>query len=143
MDGKREMPDRELLFSVTREDFELQTFRAGGKGGQGQNKRSTGVRLIHKASGARGEARDERSFDQNRKNAFLRLVETKEFKTWHKIETARRLGYAGEIDRYIQNAMEPQHLMVEVKDANGRWVEWSNEIVDPWEAEEVDTNLGR
>lgn len=123
---------RELLFSVTKEDFELQTFRAGGKGGQGQNKRSTGVRLIHKASGARGEARDERSFDQNRKNAFLRLVETKEFKVWHKIETARRLGRAGEIDQIVRNAMEPQHLMIEVRDERGRWVEVTNEFIDPW-----------
>lgn len=142
MDGKREMPDRELLFSVTKEDFELQTFRAGGKGGQGQNKRSTGVRLIHKASGARGEARDERSFDQNRKNAFLRLVESKEFKTWHKIETARRLGMFQAVDQYVLNALRPENLLVEIKDANGRWVELTNEIKDPWQDEEVDTHLG-
>lgn len=125
---------KELLFSVTKDDFELQTFRAGGKGGQGQNKRSTGVRLIHKASGARGEARDERSFDQNRKNAFLRLVETKEFKTWHKIETARRLGMFEAVDQYISNAMEPENLLVEIRDSSGKWVEASNEFTDPWEA---------
>lgn len=130
---------RELLFSVTKDDFELQTFRAGGKGGQGQNKRSTGVRLIHKDSGARGEARDQRSFDQNRKNAFLRLIETPTFKTWHKIETARRLGRAGEIDQIVKNAMEPQHLMIEVRDERGRWVKMTNEIVDPWEEEEDGT----
>lgn len=123
---------RELLFSVTKDDFELQTFRAGGKGGQAQNKKSTGVRLIHKASGARGEARDQRSFDQNRKNAFLRLVETKEFKIWHKIETARRLGQYEAIDRYILNALKPENLLIEIRDKNGRWVELSNEIEDPW-----------
>ena len=133
---------RELLFSVTKDDFELQTFRAGGKGGQGQNKRSTGVRLIHKASGARGEARDERSFDQNRKNAFLRLVETKEFKAWHKIETARRLGMYQAVDQYVLNALKPENLLVEIKDENGRWIELTNEIKDPWQDEEVDTNLG-
>lgn len=133
---------RELLFSVTKDDFELQTFRAGGKGGQGQNKRSTGVRLIHKASGARGEARDERSFDQNRKNAFLRLVASKEFKAWHKLETAKRLWDHGEIrrqgsmlDHYVQTALEPQNLKIEVKDERGRWIEVSNEITDPWETD--------
>lgn len=127
---------RELLFSVTKEDFELQTFRAGGKGGQGQNKRSVGVRLIHKASGARGEARDQRSFDQNRKNAFLRLVETKEFKTWHKIETARRLGRAVEIDQIVKKALEPQNIKIEIRDEKGRWVEVSNEIEYPWKEED-------
>lgn len=127
---------RELLFSVTKDDFELQTFRAGGKGGQGQNKRSTGVRLIHKASGARGEARDERSFDQNRKNAFLRLVETKEFKVWHKIETSRRLGQYEAIDQYVLNALKPENLLIEIRDRNGKWIELSNEIDDPWKEEE-------
>lgn len=116
------MAERKPLVSVTKDDFELQTFRAGGKGGQGQNKRSTGVRLIHKASGARGEARDERSFDQNRKNAFLRLVESETFRNWLKIETARALGQQVEIEERVRRAMLPQNLRTEVKDDNGRWV---------------------
>lgn len=115
--------ERKPLVSVTKDDFELQTFRAGGKGGQGQNKRSTGVRLIHKASGARGEARDERSFDQNRKNAFSRLVETKEFKNWLKIETSRALGNEVAIEEQVRRAMNPKNIRTEVKDDNGRWVE--------------------
>ena len=45
---------RELLFSLTKNDFELQFFRAGGKGGQKQNKTSSGCRIIHKESGAVG-----------------------------------------------------------------------------------------
>lgn len=113
---------RKLLVSVTSDDFELQRFRAGGKGGQGQNKRSTGVRLIHKASGARGEARDQRSFDQNRKNAFLRLTETQTFKTWLKIETARALGQQVEIEEQVRKAMVPKNVRVEVQE-NGKWVE--------------------
>lgn len=117
------MTDRKPLVSVTKDDFELQTFRAGGKGGQGQNKRSTGVRLIHKASGARGEARDQRSFDQNRKNAFLRLVETSEFKNWLKVETSRALGLEVEVEEYVRRAMNPKNIRTDVKDERGRWVE--------------------
>jgi len=63
------MAERELMFSVTLTDCDVQTFRAGGKGGQNQNKRETGVRIIHRASGARGEARDERSQLQNKRLA--------------------------------------------------------------------------
>lgn len=69
------MTDRVLLFSVTVKDCEVQTFRAGGKGGQNQNKRDTGVRIIHHPSGARGEARDERSQLQNKRLAFKRMAE--------------------------------------------------------------------
>lgn len=117
------MTDRRPLVSVTEGDFELQTFRAGGKGGQGANKRSVGVRLIHRASGARGEARDSRSFDQNRKNAFLRLTESDVFKAWLKIETSRALGHEVEIEEKVKRAMAPQNLRVEVKDEQGKWVE--------------------
>lgn len=128
---------RELLFSVTKEDFELQTFRAGGKGGQGQNKRSTGVRLIHKQSGARGEARDQRSFDQNRKNAFLRLVETKEFKNWHKLETARRLYQYESIEEMVRRSLMPHHLKIEIKNEKGQWIEVSLEYpIYPWTDED-------
>lgn len=69
------MTERTLLFSVTLADCEVQTFRAGGKGGQNQNKRDTGVRIIHRASGARGEARDERSQLQNKRLAFKRMTD--------------------------------------------------------------------
>lgn len=66
---------RKLLFSVTLKDCEVQTFRAGGKGGQNQNKRDTGVRIIHHPSGARGEARDERSQLCNKRLAFKRMAD--------------------------------------------------------------------
>ena len=56
---------RELLFRVTMKDCDRQTFRAGGKGGQNQNKRDTGVRIIHRASGAVGESREHRTQGQN------------------------------------------------------------------------------
>lgn len=76
------MAERQHILSVTIHDCETQTFRAGGKGGQNQNKRDTGVRVIHHPSGARGEARDERSQKQNKRRAFLRMTQTKKFRVW-------------------------------------------------------------
>ena len=114
---------KELLFRLTKNDFEIQTFRAGGKGGQHQNKTNSGVRIIHKASGARGEARDNKSYEQNKKNAFLRLTASKEFKNWHKLETARRLYGAQEIEKLVERGMQSKNLQIEVKDEKGKWVE--------------------
>lgn len=69
------------ILSVTIHDCEVQTFRSGGKGGQNQNKRDTGVRIIHHPSGARGESREERSQLQNKKLAFRRMAESQRFRT--------------------------------------------------------------
>jgi protein subunit release factor B len=111
--------NRELLFSVTRSDFTIQTFSAGGKGGQHQNKTETGVRLIHRMSGARGEARDSRSQHQNIQAAFRRLIDSSVFKAWHKQETARRLGAFSDIDQAVDRAMSPANLRVEVRGEKG------------------------
>ena len=71
--------NRTRILSVTIHDCEVQHFRSGGKGGQNQNKRDTGTRVIHHPSGARGESREERSQLQNKKKAFIRMVESPKF----------------------------------------------------------------
>ena len=53
----------------------VETFRAGGPGGQHQNTTESGVRLIHEPTGERVEARDERSQHRNKKLALSRLRE--------------------------------------------------------------------
>lgn len=73
---------RRPILSVTLDDCDVQTFRAGGNGGQNQNKRETGVRIIHRASGARGEARDERSQLQNKRLAFRRMADHPLLRAW-------------------------------------------------------------
>lgn len=108
-----------LLFSVGKDDFDVQTFRSGGKGGQNQNKRDTGVRIIHRDSGARGEARDQRSQAQNKRAAFKRMAESPKFKVWL---AAQIYGLSGQptLDEMVDEWMRPEHLRVETK-KNGRW----------------------
>lgn len=67
---------------VTSKDCERQTFRAGGPGGQNQNKRDTGVRFIHHPSGARGESREARTQPENARLAWRRMAESTEFQRW-------------------------------------------------------------
>lgn len=104
---------KELLFSLTKEDFEFQVFRAGGKGGQKQNKTSSGVRCIHKSSGAIGEGRDERYQPVNKKNAFIRCTENPKFKAWLKVEIAKRQGTYEDIQKKVDEMMKPENLKIE------------------------------
>lgn len=65
---------RELIFSARKDDFEVQTFCAGGPGGQHQNKTQSGVRIVHRATGLSAECRELRSQHQNKASAFRKLA---------------------------------------------------------------------
>lgn len=116
---------KKKLFSLTKKDFTIQTFRAGGKGGQNQDKRDTGVRITHPASGAVGEARDSRSQLQNRKSAFVRLAGSKKFKTWLKIETGQAVLQDVEIEKVVDELFGKENIKIERR-VNGRWEEWND-----------------
>jgi protein subunit release factor B len=107
---------RKLLFSVTKKDFRVDYFRAGGPGGQKQNKTSSAVRIVHIESGAVGESREERSQAQNKKKAFLRLVESSRFKAWHMRKTAECLmseAEKREIEKRVDDMMQEENLRIE------------------------------
>jgi peptide chain release factor 1 len=83
------MENKKLILSVTKKDLEIQTFTSGGPGGQHQNRVETGVRIIHRESGAVGESRSEKSQHQNKKLAFGKMARSAKFKIWlnKKIQT--------------------------------------------------------
>lgn len=111
---------RNRILSVSIHDCEVQTFRSGGSGGQNQNKRDTGVRVIHHPSGARGESREERSQLQNKKTAFRRMAEHPKFLLWLRIETGREMMLHGDV--YIGIDLDPEDVKTEVR-VGGQWVE--------------------
>lgn len=106
--------DKSLLFSLTRNDFTVQTFCTGGAGGQHRNAKQNGVRIIHNASGARAEHRDGRDQAKNKEAAFHKLAESTTFKAWHRAEVARRLGQEESIEDAVTRAMHPSNLLVEL-----------------------------
>ena len=105
---------RQLLFSVTKDDFDFEYFRGSGAGGQKKNKTSSACRCRHRASGAVGQAAESRQQSENKHMAFRRCVATKVFKDWLKIETAARAqGYAN-AERMVEKMMRPEYIREEV-----------------------------
>lgn len=112
--GSGRSAERKPLFSVTRDDCEFQTFTSGGKGGQHQNRTESGVRAIHRPSGAIGESRETRSQLINKRTAFRRMAETAAFKYCVKMEVARVSGELDDIEQRVDDAMAESNLKIEV-----------------------------
>lgn len=108
---------RELAFSVTRKDLRIETFAAGGPGGQHQNTSNTAVRITHPASGASGVARDSRSQHQNMRNALHRMVESGKFRAW---KNRMLLGNPDSPEVCVEKDMAPGNLLIMGRE-EGHW----------------------
>ena len=111
------MKTRELLFSITKKDLEIDYYKASGKGGQNRNKRDTAVRIRHKDSGAVGDCSNFRTQGQNKKEAFKRLVNNPKFQQWIKIE-ASVVSYGKQrlerdINKWVEEQLKPENLKIE------------------------------
>jgi protein subunit release factor A len=79
MDPTDRTPDEEAPVPIPASDEGLlaqcrvETFTAGGPGGQHQNRTESGVRLVHLPTGVRATARNERSQHRNKSLALERL----------------------------------------------------------------------
>lgn len=111
---------KQLIYKLTKKDFVVQTFRAGGKGGQKQNKTDSGVRISHPDSGAVEEARDTRSQLQNKKLAFHRLLDSPKFKLWH-AKKVFEFDRVISLEQQINDSLKPQFLKLEIKNSNDQW----------------------
>jgi protein subunit release factor B len=116
------MMTKNLLFSVTAADCDWDYMRGTGPGGQKRNKTESKVRCTHRASGAVGESDETRDQRKNKERAFRKMAETKEFKAWHIVETARKTGLLKQVEETVDRMMK--ETRVEIKDNSGRWTEW-------------------
>jgi protein subunit release factor B len=111
------MPRERVLHITINKDCDVQTFRCGGKGGQNKDKRETGVRVIHRASGARGESREERTQLANKRIAFKRMAETPEFNLWLRrthAEAAFKIDqWRDDTEHWLDEEMRPENLLIE------------------------------
>jgi len=111
------MVKKDKLYSLSKKDFIVETFRSGGKGGQHQNTTNSGCRIKHPESGAMGEARDSRSFHQNKKKAFMRMYKSDKFQNWHKKKVGFALqgiqNFKKKIEKEVEQEMKEENLKIE------------------------------
>jgi len=108
---------KKLLFSITKKDFDITYFSGKGAGGQHRNKHQNYCRIKHRDSGVLVTGQEERSQKTNLKNAFKRLVNHPDFKSWLKIKSSR-VAYGEyklkkELDEIVENDMKSENLKVE------------------------------
>lgn len=114
------MSEKQLLFSVTASDCEWSYTKGSGAGGQKRNKTSSAVHCSHRPSGAHGYAEDSRKQVDNKRLAFERMYNTKQFQDWLRLETARRTGELAQIDEEVRQQL--RKVKVEVR-SDGKWIE--------------------
>ena len=112
---------KEILFSVTAADCDWEYMRGTGPGGQKRNKTESKVRCTHRDSGAIGESDETRSQHDNKRKAFVKMAQTPQFRAWHKMETARRMGQLADLNEAVDRTMKECNLRIEGK-RDGRWV---------------------
>jgi peptide chain release factor 2 len=117
------LPELEqATIEIKPDDVEIQTFSCGGPGGQHVNKTQSGVRLIHKPTGAVAESRSERSQHKNKDNCwkmlYAKLYKIEENK--RRAEVERQYDEKGEVawGNQIRNyVMNPYTLVKDTRTA--------------------------
>jgi protein subunit release factor B len=113
------MKERKLIVSVTASSCRWDYYRGSGAGGQKRNKTSNCVRCTHEPSGSVGKSEDGRSQIHNRRMAFRRMATTSQFKTWLRMECARRVGALDQIAKRVDRMA--QDVQTEIR-VDGKWV---------------------
>ncbi len=104
---------KKLLFSITKKDFDITYFSGSGAGGQHRNKHKNCVRLKHKDTGIITTGQEERSLQQNLKNAFIRMTEHPQFKLYIKKRSSGELLDEYEINKKVDEMMKEENLKIE------------------------------
>lgn len=118
---------RELLFSVTKKDLEINYFSGTGPGGQNRNKVQNCVRMHHPESGARATGQSSRDRQENLREAFKSLVNSIEFKVWHSKKTQEILS-GKTIEQKVQESMVDSNLKIECR-VDNKWIEYKDEDI--------------
>lgn len=101
--------DDSIEIDIEEKDVRVDTFRAGGAGGQHVNKTDSAIRLTHEPTGVVVQCQNERSQHQNKATAWKMLraklarleEERREAEEARKYETQARTGFGSQIRNYF------------------------------------------
>ena len=116
---------RELLFSITKDDFKIDWFSGTGAGGQYRNKHQNCIRLHHKDSGVTVTGQSNRDRISNQKEAMNNLINHPKFKIWH-IQKINEVVSGLTLEQKIDEMITPENLKIEVQE-DGKWKEVEGE----------------
>ena len=123
------MSEKQKINILSSKDLDVSYFCGSGKGGQARNKVASGVLITHKETGAQGRASDSRSQVDNKKQAFLRLLQTPKMRFWLAAKLYE-IRQQETLEQTIEKDLAPENLKLEIKDENGKWIEVSKEYFE-------------
>lgn len=113
--------EKELILRLTKDDFDIETKRGSGPGGQYKNVTDSTVRMTHKPSGTVSTCGSHRSQHANKSEAFKKLVGKPSFRKWLDVEIARRTGVLDQIKAEIEESLKEHNIRTEIQ-KDGKWV---------------------
>lgn len=106
----------ELLFSITKNDFEITYFSGRGAGGQYRNKHQNCIRIKHIETGVITTGQSHRHMKQNKEEAFMNMAKHPLFRIWLNKKIYEKQYEKESIEDKVNKAIREENLKIDYGD---------------------------